>query len=129
MLLLLAACSGAPQDTADTAVPLDPTFTNVQSEIFTPSCAFSSCHGGSYGSGDLDLSEGNAYADTVGVESTVAGEILVVAGDSASSYLVKKCTKDATFEGSVMPEGQVDGLDAERLDLLERWIDAGAAED
>jgi hypothetical protein len=129
ILLLLTACSGGPGDSGETAAPLDPTLTNVQAHVFDASCAFSSCHGGSYGSGDLDLTAGASYGELVGVESTVPGEILVVAGDSASSYLVKKCTAGATFEGTVMPDGSPDGLDAERLDLLEAWIDAGAADD
>lgn len=128
ILLLVAACTGLPDDTG--VEPVEPTLSNVQLEIFTASCAFSSCHGGAYGSGGLDLSDGAAHADLVGVESEDApGQILVVAGDSASSYLVQKCAATAGIVGEPMPDGDVDGLDPERLALLAAWIDAGALDD
>ncbi|MDP2310325.1 MAG: hypothetical protein Q8P18_30190 [Pseudomonadota bacterium] len=103
----------------------------MQLEIFTASCAFSSCHGNSGGgAAGLDLTDGAAHAELIGVESTDApGEILVVAGDSASSYLVKKCAATAGIVGEPMPDGAATGLDAERLALLKAWIDAGALDD
>jgi hypothetical protein len=129
MLFLLLACAGP--DGGDTGTALEPTLANVQAEVFTPSCAFSSCHGGDGGgASDLDLSDGTAHAEIVGVEAVDApGEILVVAGDSASSYLVKKCAAQAGIVGEPMPDGDADGLDAERLALLKAWIDAGAQDD
>ncbi|MDP2314567.1 MAG: hypothetical protein Q8P41_16815 [Pseudomonadota bacterium] len=130
LLLLFLACAGAPAD--DTGEPsLEPTLTNVQAEVFTASCAFSSCHGGSGGgAADLDLTDGVSHAELVGIESTDApGEILVVAGDSAASYLVKKSAALAGIVGEPMPDGDADGLDADRLALLTAWIDAGALDD
>lgn len=131
LVLALLACTGDPKgDTADTAA-LEPTFTNVQAEIFTASCAFSSCHGSSGGgASDLDLSEGNAYAEIVGVESVDnPGRTLIVAGDAASSYLVQKSTPGATdLVGGLMPEGTA-GLDDARLALLVAWVDVGAPND
>jgi hypothetical protein len=129
LALLLLACAGP--DGGDTATDLEPTLTNVQAEVFTPSCAFSSCHGGGGGgASDLDLSDGAAHAEIVGVEAVDApGEILVVAGDSAGSYLVKKCAAEAGIIGEPMPDGDADGLDAERLALLKAWVDAGAQDD
>ncbi len=139
LLILLSACAGSADDVAtdatddtgvDTAGAGPATLTRVQSEIFELSCAFSSCHGGAYGSGGLDLTAGAAHAELVGVESSVsAGSILVVAGDSAASYLVTKCIPGATFVGVLMPEGNPNGLDSERLELLKAWIDAGANDD
>lgn len=130
ILVLLVACAGAPADDTGPAL-LDPTLTNVQAEIFTPSCAFSSCHGNAGGgAADLDLSDGAAHAELVGVEAADApGEILVVAGDAAASYLVKKCAPEAGIVGAPMPDGSPDGLDDERLALLSAWIDAGALDD
>lgn len=129
LALLFAGCTGAPAD--DTGTALAPTLTNVQAEIFTPSCAFSTCHGSSGGgASDLDLSDGNAHGELVGVAAVDAvGETLVVAGDAAASYLVKKCTPGATgLTGEPMPDGS-EGLDEERLALLTAWIDAGADDD
>jgi hypothetical protein len=122
ILLLLLACTGVPKD--DTATDLEPTMANVQTEIFTASCAFSSCHGP--GSG-MDLSEGEAHAAIVGVAAADAPDrTLVVAGDADASYLVEKCTPGASgLVGERMPDGS-DGLDATRLALLRAWVDAGA---
>lgn len=129
MLLLLLACTSAPKgDTGDTPAP---TLTEVQTELLTPSCAFSTCHGnGGGGAADLDLSDGRSHAELVNVESTDApGEILVVPGDPDASYLVKKCTPGATgIVGEPMPDGS-DGLDEERLAMLRAWIAAGALDD
>lgn len=125
LLSLLACTGGKPDDTAGEA--LAPTLTNVQAEVFTASCAFSSCHGGG---SDMDLTDGNAHAAIVGVASPDAPDrTLVVPGDATSSYLVEKCTPGATgLVGGLMPEG-TEGLDAERLALLEAWVDAGALDD
>ena len=63
----------------------------------------------------------------VGIESTVlAGEILVVAGDSSASYLIKKMRGSDDIFGDVMPPG---GLDEEIVQSVANWIDAGAAKD
>lgn len=113
--LLLLAC-------ADPA----PTLAAVQTEVFDASCAFSSCHGS--GAGGLDLTAAASHAALVDVESEAApGEFRVVAGDSAASYLVKKCGSEAGIVGEPMPN--LDGLDAERLAMLSAWIDAGALAD
>jgi hypothetical protein len=124
MLALLLACTGEPEDTG-----LDPTLTNVQDTVFTPACAFSSCHQ-SPGASDLVLEEGASYGELVGVAAVDApGETLVVPGDPDGSYLVKKLRPDPGIVGDPMPDGSPDGLDTERLALVEAWIAAGAPED
>lgn len=112
------------------------TLTEVQDQVFTPSCAFSSCHGG--GAGQLDLTEGHARDALVGVAVVgadrpdhlnenvdVSGEIRVIAGDSADSYLYKKCAGSDGIKGSPMPDG-TPGVDADKLALIASWIDDGA---
>lgn len=123
LLLLLLACPGSDKETA--APP--PTFADVQEQVFTPSCAFSSCHGASAPASQLDLSDGAAWAEIVGVDSVDnPGHTLVVAGDPDASYLVSKCTEGAPdLVGEPMPQGS-SGLDAERLTLLRDWITDGA---
>lgn len=114
MLLLLLAC-GAP------------TLAEVQDEVFTPSCTFSTCHGASAPSAGLDLTEGAAHAGLVGVASADApGETRVIAGDPDASYLVKKLLGEAGITGDPMPPGGA-ALDADKIDLVVRWIEAGAA--
>lgn len=113
-LLLLTACGPAPA-----------TFTQVQADIFTNSCAFSTCHGEGSGAQGLSLVDGVSYAAIVEVPSTIAPEInLVEPGDHENSYLWQKCAGVAT---PAMPSS--DGLDAEHLAELESWIDNGALDD
>ena len=102
-----------------------PTFTELESDVFGVSCAFSSCHGS--GTGGLLLNGEDDFERLVGIESTVlAGEILVVAGDSSASYLIKKMRGSDDIFGDVMPPG---GLDEEIVQSVANWIDAGAAKD
>lgn len=124
MLLFLLACAGGK---GDSAAPLEPTLTNVQAEIFTPSCAFSSCHAST---SPTVLEEGLTYDAIVGKDSIDnPGHTLIVPGDAEGSYLYQKCQPTGDYIGGVMPEGLPDGLDAERLALLEAWITAGAKND
>lgn len=136
MVWLLAALGCATtEDSADTAGTLEPTLSNVQAEVFTPSCAFSTCHGEGEGSANLLLTDGAAFAGLVGVAAEgdansgapPDGSVRVVAGDAASSYLVAKLGGGGDIVGDVMPDPA--GLDAERLALVVAWIDAGAADD
>lgn len=114
------------------------TLTEVQDEVFTPSCAFSSCHGGN--AGGLSLEAGDSYAALVGVPAAgidattnpdvdVSGEILVIAGDAENSYLIKKLRIGAVgIKGSPMPDG-TSGTDDDRVDLIASWIENGALDD
>lgn len=134
LALLLAGCA-TPEDTGDTAGELAPTLSNVQARVFTPSCAFSTCHLQGDGGANLLLSDGQAWAELVGVpaEGDAAsgappeGALRVVAGDAANSYLVAKLRGADGIVGDRMPDPA--GLDAERLALVEAWIDAGALDD
>ena len=126
-MLLLLACTGG-DSAADSAASLDPTLTNVQAEVFGPSCAFSTCHA-SPGASDLVLDDGASWAELVTVESVDnPGQILVIPGDSEGSYLMAKVRGDAGIVGDRMPStGSM--LPEDKLQLLATWIDAGAADD
>lgn len=117
-MLLLALLACAPEEAPATLA-------QVQADVFTPSCAFSTCHGAASGAGGLDLRDGFAHDALVGVEASGrADAVLVVVGDPDGSYLVQKCTAGADVEGDVMPSES--GLDETRLALLRSWIEAGA---
>ena len=120
-----ATDSGGDDDaTADTGAPATPTFTAVKTELLTPGCTFSTCHGGRRGAAGLDLAT-DPYTALVGVEAQDApGRILVVPGDPAASYLMEKLTSDTPAAGERMPSGSP--LDAERTELVRSWIAAGA---
>lgn len=121
LLATLVACGSADTE------PAGASFTRVQDEILTPSCAFTSCHAASSGSAGLDLTAGAAYESLIDAPARdAAGETLVVPGDALASYLRSKCADEDDIIGDAMPIGSEGGLDAERLALLTAWIDAGA---
>lgn len=122
--LTLMACGDKDDgDTGGDTAAVDHSFDAVSADIFQASCGFSSCHGA--GAGGLQLDADTTPDDLVGVESTAkAGAILVVAGDSGSSYLVAKMRDEADIEGTVMPQGGM--LDEATIQRVEAWIDAGA---
>jgi hypothetical protein len=123
MLLYLLACTPTP-----TVEPFDfePTFTNVQEQIFDKNCASSSCHGEGRGSKNLTLHAGDAYRDLVDVPSEEVPEILRVArGDPDSSYLVMKIRGDEGIDDDVMPPGNP--MDDARVQLVVDWVAGGAS--
>ena len=124
LLMMFFTSCGEKEDTSATQKYI-PTFTELENDIFGLSCAFSSCHGS--GTGGLLLNGEDDFERLVDIESTmVAGEILVVPGDSAASYLIKKMRGSDDIFGDVMPPG---GLDEEIVQSVANWIDAGAAKD
>jgi len=128
-MFLLIACTTAPVDSGTT---LAPTLVNVQSEVFTASCAFSTCHGDGGGNAGLSLLDGVSYSELVGIlaegdletGAPPEGATRVVPGDPDASYLVQKLQGDSTIVGDPMPSDA--GLDAERLALVRDWIATGA---
>jgi hypothetical protein len=105
-----------------------PKLSEVQAQVFSPSCTFSACHSGLAGAGGLNLESGNAYAQLVGRMATgTTGRTLVKPSDSsaAGSYLIEKLTATAPAAGVRMPSGG-DPLEPNRLQLVKDWISAGA---
>jgi hypothetical protein len=113
--------------------PPPATFATLERQVFAVSCSSVSCHGAA-DSGGLTLTTGSAYANLVGVPATnpaahAAGLLRVVPGDPDASFLLDKLTGMLTpDEGDPMP--RIGGpLPAARLDLIRRWIAAGAPAD
>ncbi|MCU0304164.1 MAG: CHRD domain-containing protein [Thermoanaerobaculales bacterium] len=105
------------------------TFTEVQTRIFSASCAFAGCHGGSSPAQGMNLSEGVAYGHIVNVPSNEQpARDRIEPGDPASSYLYLKVTGDPSISGGRMPLGGPP-LAQELLDLLRDWIERGAPND
>lgn len=121
--LALAACAGDPTDDPG----LEPTLTNVQAEVFTPSCSFSTCHA-SPGASGLVLEDGGSHGSLVDVESADnPGAVLVIPGDAEGSYLVAKLRGDPGIVGASMPQNG--DIDPTMVELVVDWIDAGAQND
>jgi hypothetical protein len=102
------------------------TFTRVQSEVFSISCVASVCHTGSAPAEMMNLT-GDAYDDIVDVPSVQAPDkVRVKPGDPDGSYLLDKLLGKQMI-GDQMPVGVP--LEEERIDLVRRWIAAGALDD
>lgn len=104
------------------------TFSAVQQQIFTPSCAFAGCHGGNSPAEGLSLVAGEAYGDIVNVPSSQSSLDRIEPSDPDRSYLYLKVTGDTSISGVRMPRGGA-ALSGELIDLLRDWIEAGAAND
>lgn len=105
------------------------TFTRVQNEVFTQTCALSGCHLGpaSLAQEGMVLS-GDAYDSIVGVRSNQNPSIFrVTPGSPANSYLWRKITPGQPIVGERMPQtGSIS--DAQRQ-LVTDWILRGAPRD
>ena len=107
---------------------LTPMLSELQRSIFTPSCAVSGCHVGSNPVLGLDLSDGNSYANMVGVPSReTTGLKLVEPGQPENSYLVIKIEGGAgMMPGTmIMPLGRP-ALSDQAIEDVKDWIRAGA---
>lgn len=130
-MLALAGCG------SEKALPLAPgdgqpdpsaTFTRVQAEVFSVSCALAGCHSGAAPQAGMDLSTGTAYAATVGVASTQRSELARIEPfDPDRSYVVLKLRGDPAIVGARMPlTGSV--TDAQ-VGLVVDWVRRGAPRD
>ena len=123
MALFSLACAGKSEDSGGgAAVPSD--WASAHGEVLTPSCGFSSCHGGGAGAFTLDGSDAD-HARMVGAPSVAdPSRTLVIPGDPDGSYLLAKMEGGAGIEGDTMPPGGL--LEADRIAIVRAWIDAGA---
>jgi hypothetical protein len=131
-LLFTTACGElkSPTEPVTGTLPPDPTatFTRVQNEIFTPSCATLACHDPLGQQSQMVLTAGRAYASTVGVNSVEMPQLhRVTPNDPANSYLFRKIT-GAGITGDRMPLNQPPLSDAQ-IALVRDWIRRGAPND
>lgn len=137
IVLCFSACTAAePNGTPDggTGNPCDEAKTHsdlawIQTNIFTPSCAFGTCHKApAVAAGHLILDAGQSHGQLVNTASTSASSWMrVVPGDSAKSYLLVAI-------GAQSGPRPVDGimplsnppLCSDKVDAIRRWIAAGA---
>jgi len=132
-VLLLAGCGELKSPTdpdLGNGQPPDPTatFTRVQNEIFTPTCASIGCHDLIGQQSQQVLISGRAYQQIVGVPSVEMPNLLRIApGDPASSYLYRKIT-GAGITGDRMPQSLPPLSDAQ-IGLVRDWIRRGAPND
>jgi hypothetical protein len=132
LAVLAAAACGSQKELPlgpDDGAP-DPaaTFTRVQGEVFSVSCALAGCHAGAAPQAGLDLSPAASYASIVRVAAVQRSELFrVEPSDPDRSYLVLKLRGDPSILGSRMPlTGSV--TDAQ-VQLVVDWVRRGAPRD
>ncbi|MET0389908.1 MAG: hypothetical protein ABW321_28305 [Polyangiales bacterium] len=125
-----AAAPSQPVDPRCAAGSFDSTFAAIQSVIFDGhSCTNAACHGAA-AVGGLDLRPDAAYDNLVEVKSAVSTLQRVMPGRPEESLLYNKLRAatepdSVKVEGSPMPSG-APPLSAEHLEVVRRWIEAGA---
>lgn len=131
--ILLTACGELNTSTSPGlggGDPIDPTatFTRVQNEIFTPTCASLGCHDPLGQQSQMILTSGRAYAMIVNVPSVEMPNLSRIRpNDPAGSYLYRKIT-GAGITGDRMPQ-TLPPLSDEKIRLVRDWIRRGAPND
>ena len=117
-LLCLTACVVGPEESSTSKSNATCTKSTVATEVFAPRCG--GCHGVSAPASMLDL-----MSPMVGVRlqsnANCTNEVVVVAGNPASSYLMKKLTSATPTCGVQMPKESTP-LSADELNCIEDWI-------
>jgi len=123
-MLLLMACEDliqGPEDEINNSGPTNmrATFSSIQNEVFSTTCALSGCHAGSQ---NPNLSAGQAYDNLVNKASIQNPSMMrVKPGESSNSYLIKKLSGDGTSR--MPPAGELSQV---KIDSIALWINKGA---
>jgi hypothetical protein len=132
VLIIAAGCGElkSPTSPLGGTEPPDPTatFTRVQNEVFTPSCATLACHDPLGQESQMVLFAGRAYGNIVNVGSVEMPQLArIKPNDVAGSYLYRKIT-GAGITGDRMPLNQPP-LSEDKIALVRDWIRRGAPND
>ena len=126
--IAVSGCDGGNGSGLEAPPPLQASFSSIQANVFTPSCATSGCHRGASAPRGLRLDEAVSYAMLVNVASSEDPGVLRVApGNPGASYLVQKLEGSASV-GAQMPLNAAP-LPQATLDVIRQWITEGAADD
>jgi len=124
--IMTGSCAGDGTGLAG-PVPLAPTLSSLQQNIFTPICT--QCHTGAVAPLALALDSGISRQNLVGVASVqVPAMARVVPGDPEASYLVWKIEGRQGVVGEQMPRG-LQPLSPTEISAVREWIQNGAADD
>lgn len=139
LLLSLGGCAGNGQGLDENGNPIgsggdgglpvafDPTFQNIQKNVFTPICT--ACHAGPAAPQGLILDETNSYALLVNHGSTERPDLLRVnPGNPDQSYLVQKLEGAPGIVGAQMPFN-LPPLPQTTINAIRVWIARGAPHD
>lgn len=127
--LLAVGCGGGEDGSGGIqSAPNAVTLQQVQSAVFTPSCALSDCHRGATAPFGLDLSAGQTLGNVVAVGSSEKPEFdRVEPWNPTDSYVYMKVTGDLRIAGDPMPpQNLAPDLTDQQIELLRQWIEQGA---
>lgn len=122
----IGACDEKLSDLTGPTPNLQPTLSSIQSEIFSQKCI--GCHTGNgrFLPGIMNLTDGNSYANLVGVTSIEKPALQRVnPGDPENSYIIHKLEGRAGISGVRMPLNGTPLTDGQIL-VIKRWIELGA---
>ncbi len=134
-LLFLPGCAGNGQGLDENGNPIgndgggipidfEPTFTNIQTNVFSAICV--NCHVGPAAPQGLMLDAANSYDMLVGVASSERPELFRVApGNQNASYLIRKLEGGPDIVGSQMPLN-LPPLRQNTINAIRVWIAQGA---
>lgn len=135
LILLAAGCAGNGQGLDENGNPIgsngnglpvdfEPTFNNIQNNVFSPICT--ACHVGAGAPQGLRLDPGNSYGMLVGVRSEENPAFFrVQPGNPGDSYLVRKLEGGPDITGGQMPLGRPP-LPQTTINAIRVWIANGA---
>jgi hypothetical protein len=131
-------CDPAPAG-CDARAFFTSTFDRIQTQIFDQSCALGGCHDSQTVQAELLLERGASYDNLIdkiptNADAHAAGWLRVTrvddtTGDATTSYLVRKLAGDlGPGLGTRMPFNRAK-LDDGLVDVVRRWVEAGAPTD
>jgi len=104
-----------------------PNFSEIQANVFTPTCATAGCHAGAGAAAGLNLQAADSYAQLVGIASSQNAAVQRVApGNPNNSYLIQKLEGPGSVGGQMPPSG---ALAQSIIDIIRQWITDGAIDD
>ena len=126
VLTAMLACGPCPTGEVlcdDQCVPQSITTAEITEDVFSKSCAFSSCHSSAASaSAGLSLHDEEAVQSMINRPAEQSPETMLVApGDPENSYLIQKMKGFQIVEGTdSMPPGTT--LCEGKIQLVEEWI-------
>jgi len=128
-----SACGGGSGGGGTTTPPpppssFGPNFSEIQANVFTPTCAVPGCHIGAGAPQGMQLDAANSFANIVGVMSNEDPAFLRVdPGNPDGSYLIQKLEGTAS-SGGQMPLSRTP-LSVTTIATMRQWISDGAIDD
>lgn len=124
LIFIINSCSEDKplQPSSSSSIKLS-TFSEIQRQVFNPSCAVSGCHAGANPAANLNLTPSQAYQQLVDQPSQkIPGDKLVDPFSGEESVLVR------ILRGTVSPRMPLGAapLSSATIDSIAKWIDEGA---